>query len=378
MGKHTGLRVVTRSGTDKWYLRGNVAGQNVYESTGTADRAAAEAIRIHREKQILDASIFGEKAVVTFAHALDSYLEVKERSAHTKALLKPLLEHFGTTKLARIDQVAVDEACKKLLPPGSSPAWKLRAVIAPMNAVLEHAARRGWCSRPALEKPTVPPPKTPFLLPEQATALVRAAAPHLRPVLVFILAVGCRPSEALGLPWSSVDLDGAHAIIDLGKTGGRELPVALRPVVVQALKSLPHRVGPVFRTRLQDKRAMDGTTIELGEGYRVKREGVGRINTAWQSACRRAGLPGEWREYRSKRGKMTRVFKPTHVPYCLRHTFATWHYCVHRDMQMLRDEVGWTTIRMVERYAKRMSPKHREAVIDWWEGRVDLGLGNSG
>lgn len=42
------LRVTRRKGTENLYLRGTSYGVTVYESTGTSERSAAEAIRIKR------------------------------------------------------------------------------------------------------------------------------------------------------------------------------------------------------------------------------------------------------------------------------------------------------------------------------------------
>jgi hypothetical protein len=46
--------------------------------------------------------------------------------------------------------------------------------------------------------------------PTQIDALIRCAAPHLRPLLIFLAGTGVRPSEAFELEWSNVDLRGAR------------------------------------------------------------------------------------------------------------------------------------------------------------------------
>lgn len=68
-------------------------------------------------------------------------------------------------------------------------------------------------------------------------------------------------------------------------------------------------------------------------------------------------------------------FVPEHTPHDTRHTWASWHYEVHRHLLRLRDEGGWGTARMVERYAHRRPGLRAEAVRAWWAGDVDLGLG---
>src|SRR5579864_6285656 len=59
----------------KWYIRGTVRGQAVFETTGTDDFETAEAIRIKREAEILNRSVFGGSATVTLLEAAVSYLE---------------------------------------------------------------------------------------------------------------------------------------------------------------------------------------------------------------------------------------------------------------------------------------------------------------
>ncbi|HKM87602.1 MAG TPA: hypothetical protein VJX48_03270, partial [Xanthobacteraceae bacterium] len=39
------------------------------------------------------------------------------------------------------------------------------------------------------------------------------------------------------------------------------------------------------------------------------------------------------------------------APYDLRHTWASWHCAVHRDLLALKVEGGWSSVALVERYA---------------------------
>ena len=59
----------------------------------------------------------------------------------------------------------------------------------------------------------------------------------------------------------------------------------------------------------------------------------GQIAAAWEGACRRAGIEDA-------------------TPHTLRHTWATWQYAMHRDLMRLREEGGWSSVVLVERYAK--------------------------
>ena len=54
------------------------------------------------------------------------------------------------------------------------------------------------------------------------------------------------------------------------------------------------------------------------------------------------------------------------TPHICRHTWATWHYCVNRDPYRLRDDGGWHSAIMVERYAKLAPPSMRDEVLAFW------------
>lgn len=348
-----------------WWLRGTVSKQTIHETTGTSDEKRAEKRRARRESELWDRDHDGPAKHATFQEAVISYLETDDRSNKTKDYLERLLAFMGKVPLARIDQLKLDAAYGAVLRPGATNATKVRSVLTPLRAVMEHAARRDLCARPAFETPKIARTKTPVLTPDVARRLVDGAAPHLRPLLVFLLGTGCRMSEALELEWRHVDLEGARCTVM--QKQGTERFVDLVPAVRAALSALPHREGAVFRPARHNS---DRTAHQEG-GYRsTDRDGGGQIRTAWATACARAGLPGEWREYprADAPGKVVRRFLPELTPHALRHAWATWHYCVHRDIRKLQDDGCWETITMVTRYTKVMSPAHRDAILDFWAG----------
>ncbi|UPY39327.1 tyrosine-type recombinase/integrase [Sediminicoccus sp. KRV36] len=163
--------------------------------------------------------------------------------------------------------------------------------------------------------------------------------------MIFALGVGCRATEALSVDWSAVDLEERRAVLQITKrsNGAVAQYVELPPVVVQALSSLPHREGAVFRTRLPGVKT-NGEPIPLGERFRDVESGGGQFKSGWAGACARAGLPGKWTVYPSG----GRRYVPEVTPHDTRHIWASWHYEVHRDLLRLRDEGGWGTARMVE------------------------------
>lgn len=319
------LTLKRRHGSPNWYLRGTVRGISVDESTGTGDRKAAEEVRAVREAELLKRSVHGDSAVRTFAEAALSYMEGGGEKTH----LAPILNAIGRKPLASIGQAEIDALAKKLKPQGG-PSTLNRHVYTPVAAVLHHAARKRWCEKPVLARPKEPKGRVRWITHDEAERLIDAAAPHLRPLVIFLLSTGARLSEALYLDWREVDLSAGHVAF-LDTKNGESRGVPLHPRAVAALANLPHRQGAVFRRALPYTTAK-GKRVPLGEPYEVREGGGGQIKTAWAGMCRRAGITD-------------------FSPHDCRHTWATWHYQANRDLTALMELGGWKSAAMVMRYA---------------------------
>lgn len=345
-GATTGIRVRRRPGSDEIRL------------------AQEEAVALERE--ILRTAWHGERPVDRqFSEAVISYLRHNsDASTGTKALIERLLLHFRDKPLSTINQDAVDKARDAILDPDPAPSTVLRNLITPLRAILNHAARRGWCAVPVFDVPRQPAGRTAFLFPMQVVALIGAAAPHLRPLLVFSACSGCRLSEALNLHWEDVDLRGARAILWEGETkGGKRRIVGLTPAAVAAMAGLAQRTDVVFRPQ---RRGRIDPALPLG--YRSSDAGGGgQIRGAWATACRRAGLPGKFvRVGRADRANEKTEFRPIHTPHVLRHTWATWHYAVNKDLLLLKQDGGWSSVNQVERYAHLMPAGYEDDIRRVW------------
>ncbi len=313
------LKLLRRHKSPNWYVRGSIRGLRVDESTGLSDRKAAQEYLSLREAELVRESIHGPQSVKTFAEAALSYMEAGGEREH----LKPIIEELGTTRLALIRPDTIDQVAKKFTRSRSgkarSPATLNRRVYTPISAVLHHAAGRGWCPRPVIERPKQPEGRVRWINRDEAERLIEAAAPHLQPLVIFLLLTGARLSEALYLNWREVDLDAARVSL-LETKNGESRGVPLHPRVIKALRALPHREGPVFRRP-------DGAPYASRGGL-----GGGQIKTGWAGMLRRSGL-GNFR------------------PHDCRHTWATWHYAANRDVFGLMRLGGWKSEKMVARYA---------------------------
>jgi integrase len=331
------LKVVKRPKSEFYYLRGTIGGVRYEESTQTADKALAEEIRAKREAELFKEQVYGKEAVVTFVHAVADYLE---HGNADKRFMAPVLAHFGATLLRHIDQHAIDTAAKKLLPK-AGPATRNRQVYTPVSTVLHHAARKGWCAHPVIARPKQPKGVIRWITSDEADKLIDACAPHLRPLVVFLLYTGARAGEAVWLDWSNVDLAKGQVTFPKTKNGeARSVPLHAR--VVHELGKSNRREGDVFLT-------------DDGEPYtRPKRKddtsAGSRIKSGFKGACRRAAIT---------------AFR---VHDC-RHTWATWHYRESRDLAALQKLGGWKSVQMVLRYAHTNVEEHADSIAKLpWNG----------
>ena len=270
-----------------------------------------------------------------YAEALAEWLNAADRPKGDQARHDRIIAVIGDAKLSQIDQTMVNRVRAAILKSDASPATVLRGVISPIRAVLNFANRQGWCDAPRFEEPKQPKGRTSFLYPAQFEALVAASAPHLEPLILVLGDTGARLSEALEALWDDLDLAVPRINYVRTKNGYPRLNVPLSPRTVAALARLPYREGPLFRT-------------QKGLPYADKdRQEGGQIKKAWAGALRRAGLAG---------------FTPHH----LRHTWASWHYALHKDLLRLKVEGGWSSLDLVERYAHLMPSGQEAEILALW------------
>ncbi len=353
------LKLVKRPRSPNWIMRGTVAKQSIEETTGTTDKKIAEAMRIKREKELLTESVFGKGVVMTFAQAALDYIEHAEGETR---FLKPLADYFGEGLLKDIGQHEIDVAAKKIYPKASN-ATRNRQVYTPMSAILQHAAVKGWRVPLKLKRPKQPAGKIVWMKPDEAERLIEACAPHLRPLVIFMLYTGARTAEALWLDWVNVDL--VLKQVTFAKTKNGEVrSVPLHPRVLHELSALKHRDAEVFRTdrgEAYDRPDAD-EDADTSAGTRIK--------TAFKGACKRAGL-GSFEV--SADGK--KKFIASFTPHACRHTWATWHYQQNRNLTSLQHLGGWKSIAMVMRYAHTNVEEHAASINSLpWASRGDNDL----
>lgn len=309
-----------------------------------------EAARL--QTRFIDAAIHGEpRGGRSFAEAVIAYLDFEERGTGDVERLKRISAALGDIKLRDINQERLAELRKALLRPGHKVSTFNRGIITPVRAVMMFAADQDWCDRPRFKTPKRDKTRTEIIYPSEMRKILLAAAPHAKPIFTFIIGTGARCSEVMDLDWRQVDLAAARATLDT-KTGLYR-HAYLPPVVVSALAALPHREGKVFYWQtVTPKRVGKNPPKIVQYADRGRQEG-GHLRTAWKGALRRAGF-GD------------RPWKGVHT---LRHSWASWHYAVHKDLLKLKQDGLWASVTMVERYAHVMQSGHEQEILDFWNGK---------
>jgi hypothetical protein len=130
---------------------------------------------------------------------------------------------------------------------------------------------------------------------------------------------------------------------------------------------------PTLAARRADWYAHGIRTVS-GEPYLdTKWSSGGQFSTGWAGACQRAGLPGTVKVYRRKDRPTATYerYEPAHTPYVLRHTWASWHYCIHKDLKLLERNGGWESQDMPDVYARPLPKAYRDEALAFLSGEVD-------
>lgn len=203
------LKLTKRKGSPNWYARGTELGFAIEQSLGTSDRGQALALLAKLRAEIFEKHLRGGAAPGSegFATAALRYME----SGSERRYVAPLLRHFADKPIDQIDQQAIDRAAQALYPK-CGPATRNRCVHTPLSAILKFAGVALDIRRPSRGIVR-------WLTHDEAGRLLAACAPHLRPLVMFLLLTGARIGEALWLDWRCVDLARAHVSFPKTKNG---------------------------------------------------------------------------------------------------------------------------------------------------------------
>lgn len=173
-----------------------------------------------------------------------------------------------------------------------------------------------------------PKGRTRYLEPEEEEKLLEVATEPLRTIILVAIYTGLRVfSEILTLLWRDVDFRRGLVTVQAAYAkNGRSRSVPMNAEVREALSRLK-----------EDACAEQVFVSRKGEPFRS-------IRTAFETACRKAGL--------------TDV-----TPHVLRHTFASRLAMAGYDLRTIQELGGWEELNMVKRYA-HLSPSHKAEAVE--------------
>lgn len=262
--------------------------------------------------------IMGSEPGVDRPESVDGLCAQWMAMGHPKWHVRHLIE-WGTGKPIDClsDLSGYADHLKGKLKPGS-----IRDYIAHVINMIRWAKGRRWIDwEPKMPRNIAPRVHKPRDTdPVEFQRKISNLPPHSRRIFRFIMATGCRPSEAVGLTWDAIDLKTATISLRAHKTlhRGHTRTIYLTPEAVQVLKEVPNKDGYVFLSRYMRPYTVGGLRAVL----------------------KRRGFTGA---------------------YMLRHTAAQGWLEQGIDMTTIAGLLGHHGLQTVMRYAQMRDPQLRKA-----------------
>ena len=321
------MAVYRRTKGGSYWVRFNIGGRLVRKSANTTDKGLAEEFETALRARYWRAVKLGE-SVHTWKEATDRLKREAGWRPSTAKRNAFALQYFSSLNSLPVADVNADAVrlARDFVERTQSPASANR-IMAVMRQVLNACVKWGWITHaPPVPMAHIPERDPTWITQEQCAKLVAELPEHLRAPAVFSVLTGLRMANVRDLTWDRVDLERGHLWVPSShyKTK-RAHGVSLGPQAVRLLEAVAGdrvRVGRVF---LYPKPVNKYTTKLVPI--------TGTFNTAaFRKAVKRAGLEGvRWHD--------------------LRHTFASWLASAGASDRVLQAMGGWTSPRMVGRYA---------------------------
>ena len=329
-----------------WYVDIPVEGRRVRKSTGTDDRRKAQEYHDRLKAQLWEQQRIGVKARHTWREAVVRFITEAECAgkaslSNDRHALRWLDPYLGDKCLDEIDKDLVHYIIserrksyvkvyqhtghRRVCKPGvdtinrflttfravlnrARDEWEWVDHVPKIKALKGAKSRVRWISRAEVEK------------------LIAELPRHLGAMAEFSLETGLRRANVTHLEWSQVDLARKTAWVRGDETkNGKALAVPLSDKAAEILEA---------------RRGEHPRWVFAKAGKPVKQTST----RAWREALKAAGIEDFcWHD--------------------LRHTWASWHVQKGTPLQVLQELGGWSSIKMVQRYA-HLSGEHLRAWVD--------------
>lgn len=280
----TGM-VYKRKNSAVWWIKFHVNGKAIYQSSRDTRKTVAQKLLAKKVGAIADGrTLFLGLDRVTFrdlaGDLLRDYRVNGKSISRAELSVRNLLDYFGPFRAAQVTTQMVQDYTLGRLDQGAAPATVNRELAA-LKRMFNLGARS---TPPKVERvPYVPMLREDnvrkgFFEHAEYLAVRDAISAHLGDLVTFGYKTGWRVSEITGLTWGQVDLDARTVRIEAGMTKNDEgRTVFMDDEMVEMF----HRL---WRER---RRPLPWVFLNASGTDRVK-----RFRKAWNSACRKAGVPG--------------------------------------------------------------------------------------
>lgn len=315
------------------YLRGNTwwiyvtyNGQRIRRSTGTDNKAKAEAIHDQFKVDLRKRKESGK----TVADALKLWLTQAERSNSDISSLRIFREAYPSRPLSQVKGHDILDALSDKSPSNYN------RICNPVRAAFNLAVKRGWCDPIDIPRKKTTSGRQRFLSKDEWRRLEKELPDHLKAMAQFALATGLRQANVLGLKWAQVDINRAVAWVDSSESkSGKPISVPLSNYAVALLEA---QLGK------------HETHVFTYEGKPVR-----SVKTAWNKALIRAKIDLVKSGKKDNQGRD--IYTSSFRWHDLRHTWASWHVMNGTPLAVLKELGGWHDISMVMKYA-HLAPDH--------------------
>jgi integrase len=346
------MALVKRGGV--WYLRKMINGQLYRESTGFADKKAAER-RANEIELDIRAGVHGWKGTIPsfaewWAVYRKTYTPLKSARNRDVQIVAHFLPHFGARPL---DEITKSDIVRYLnlrrTQMTGNPGHKNRRLVSEstvrrerglLQSIFERAIDEGYDIRNPFRgiKRGKDKPRTRVLTLDEETKLLDSLHPRFQRFVRFAVGTGCRLDEIRGID-AKQDIDWIRGTVHVIGKGRKERDVPMQPDASAALKEQLEEEGKLWKQNPQRLREV------LAEG--------------------------------AVRAKI-----PTITPHALRHTFGTRWLQAGGDIFKLSKILGHSSVAVTEAHYAHLlkedlvaaSQQVRIPVAPRGEGRNVLGM----
>lgn len=284
-----------------WWVRFEIKGTEVRQSSGTNSRDRAEAFERELRNAIWDEENLGIESH-TWEEACERWCKEKH---HKRSLAR---DKQAIARLAFSGEIGgVGNELSNAVLPGRE--------LAVYRSILNACVRWGWLDKaPKVEMPHEEKHDPRWITEDQLEKLCKELPPHAAALARFGARTGLRQRNIFRLKWADINVRQKRLFVAAAEAkAAKSIGIPLNADAMEILR------------KQQGKHAVFAFTDHKG------RAPVSSIKTAWLKAVKRAGLPG----FRF---------------HDLRHTWAAWHVMAGTPPMILKELGGWASLAMVERY----------------------------